>query len=301
VVNITIALGFTPKAFWLTSAPADPQFIIDLGSEVNYLTGPSQWEPQCTFPGVSDPFFNSSAAYVNYYQALYNSTAEFVSAQSYVSGLVLMLGIENATNSTNQQSVADAIRSLDLQLFYGDVKFDPTGENTAKALLTVQILDGIIQIIEPISTATANFIYPIPYPTTAPTNIPTVAPTTTTPTSAPTTTAPTNSPTTNSPTTNSPTTNSPTSIPTTSSPTLSPSTATPTTFTPTTFTPTFAPTNNDKEDKSTTGAAWAALGIAIFAVLLIILLIVILILRVKRTKKTPGKVQSRSYGQMDDL
>jgi hypothetical protein len=45
LVNATKAIGYRPRAFFMTSAPSEPSFVEAMKKDAWYLLGPSQWQP----------------------------------------------------------------------------------------------------------------------------------------------------------------------------------------------------------------------------------------------------------------
>lgn len=52
---------------------------------------------------------------------------------------------------------------MNITTFYGDISFAPTGENIAKSIYTIQILNGSSQIVSPLQDASTSLVYPIPW------------------------------------------------------------------------------------------------------------------------------------------
>ena len=50
----------------------------------------------------------------------------------------------------------DALAATDMQTFYGPVKFDETGKNTAKPMVLYQIQDGQYKVVAPAEWAAAE-------------------------------------------------------------------------------------------------------------------------------------------------
>jgi branched-chain amino acid transport system substrate-binding protein len=58
--------------------------------------------------------------------------------------------------------VRDALAATDIKTFYGPVKFDDTGKNTAKPMVLYQIQDGQYKVVAPAEWAAAELIHPMP-------------------------------------------------------------------------------------------------------------------------------------------
>eukprot|EP01116_Phalansterium_solitarium_P002304 TRINITY_DN1223_c0_g1_i2.p2 TRINITY_DN1223_c0_g1~~TRINITY_DN1223_c0_g1_i2.p2 ORF type:complete len:372 (+),score=-23.60 TRINITY_DN1223_c0_g1_i2:1775-2890(+) len=77
-VNASAKLGIKPKAFFLTSAPAQPDFVSAFGSASNYILGPTQW-----FPTVDhkDMIFGTAMQFSENYYARFNDNVTQIAAQ----------------------------------------------------------------------------------------------------------------------------------------------------------------------------------------------------------------------------
>jgi len=56
--------------------------------------------------------------------------------------------------------VRDAIAATDMQTFYGNIKFDPSGKNIAKPMVLYQVQGGSYKVVAPADWASAKLIYP---------------------------------------------------------------------------------------------------------------------------------------------
>ena len=64
--------------------------------------------------------------------------------------------------STDQATVRDALAATDMQTFYGNVKFEATGKNTAKPMVLYQVQGGVLKVVGPTQWAEADIIHPRP-------------------------------------------------------------------------------------------------------------------------------------------
>ena len=53
-----------------------------------------------------------------------------------------------------------ALRDLDIETFYGPIRFDERGVNVAKPIGTVQVQEGQIVVVAPVAAAEGALIYP---------------------------------------------------------------------------------------------------------------------------------------------
>ncbi|MBT5949443.1 MAG: amino acid ABC transporter substrate-binding protein, partial [Nitrospinaceae bacterium] len=82
-----------------------------------------------------------------------------VAAASTAAGIVVQRAIE-AAGTLNKKKVRDAIANTNLQTFFGPVKFDKRGQNTASAIVLFQVQGGKRKTVGPPSVANGAFKYP---------------------------------------------------------------------------------------------------------------------------------------------
>jgi hypothetical protein len=87
--------------------------------------------------------------------------ADYVSAASSACGAVLQSAIERA-GGIDPKKVRDAMASTDLQSFYGNIKFNPQGQNVGTGVTMLQIQNAKQVAIAPPAAATGKLIYPTP-------------------------------------------------------------------------------------------------------------------------------------------
>jgi branched-chain amino acid transport system substrate-binding protein len=151
-------LGFTPKAMMLTVGPDSPEFVEELGADADYIFGDSQWDRTMAY---EDEFFGTAAEFAQHYYDLYEEWPPYQVASSTAAALALHLAIE-AAGSLEMDAVREALQNRDVDTFYGPINFDDTGKNTAKPMVTVQVLDGVASVVAPTDVASADLVYPVP-------------------------------------------------------------------------------------------------------------------------------------------
>jgi branched-chain amino acid transport system substrate-binding protein len=152
-------LGINAKLYAFTVGPALPDFATTLGGDANYVIGSSQWTPQLKYQGTD--FWSTPAAYEAAYKAKYNVEPSYQAAESTAVGLAFQYALQKA-GSIDPKQVRDALAGLDIQTFYGPIKFDSTGANVSKPMVTIQIQNGQVQTVFPANVANAQFMYPTP-------------------------------------------------------------------------------------------------------------------------------------------
>jgi branched-chain amino acid transport system substrate-binding protein len=98
---------------------------------------PTQWVETLS---KSDPMFGSASEWNNGFKAAYPSytSVPYQSAQASAAVYVWKEAFE-AANSFDKDAVRDAISAVDMETFYGDIKFSENGNNIAKPMFMRQI------------------------------------------------------------------------------------------------------------------------------------------------------------------
>jgi branched-chain amino acid transport system substrate-binding protein len=157
-VNTAKELDFNPGAILMTVGPSNPTFVTEVGEDSNYILGASQWESTLSY---EDEWFGSAAAYAERYEAAYDMPPSYQAAESTATALALHLAIE-AAGSLETEDVRQALLDMDVVTFYGPINFDETGKNAGKPMVTIQIQDGVIDVVAPEEAAVSEFLYPAP-------------------------------------------------------------------------------------------------------------------------------------------
>jgi branched-chain amino acid transport system substrate-binding protein len=150
-------LGVKPKLWGFTVGPALPDFITTLGATANGVLGSSQWTPQVKYQGAD--MWGTAQAFEQAYKAEYNVEPSYQAAESAACGVAYQFALHNA-GSTDPQKVRDALASLDVTTFYGQIKFASDGSNQTKPMVTTQIQNGVLYTVYPSDVANGTIQYP---------------------------------------------------------------------------------------------------------------------------------------------
>ena len=97
------------------------------------------------------------------YRKKFNTSLEpsFAVADATAAGVALQAAIEYAQR-LNRDQVRSALAALDINTFFGRIRFDPQGENSYRSTLVVQIQSGRQLTVWPPELASAMPAYPTP-------------------------------------------------------------------------------------------------------------------------------------------
>lgn len=134
------------------------QIIKKFGKDANYALCASQWDRHLTYQGH---WFKTPEAFAKDFQKKFNYAPPYQAAESAASVLTFVDAFQRA-GSLDPQKVRDALAKTDLMTFYGPIKFDDTGKNTAKSMVLYQVQDQHYKVVAPSKWATTQVVYPAP-------------------------------------------------------------------------------------------------------------------------------------------
>lgn len=152
-------LGINAKLYGFTVGPGTPDFITALGADSNDVISSAQWTPQEKYTGVD--YWSTPAAYQTAYLAKFGHQPAYQSAESTACGVAFQYAMQ-AAGSIDPTKVRDALAALDIQTFYGEIKFNAQGQNVTKPMATTQIQNGALVTVFPTNVANAALVYPTP-------------------------------------------------------------------------------------------------------------------------------------------
>jgi branched-chain amino acid transport system substrate-binding protein len=154
------ALALDAKMFAYSVGPSTSEFIADLGPDADYVVTGAQWTPQVSH---QLQMYLTAPEYVAAYRSMFRTLDEppYQTAQGTAAGLALQRALENA-GSLDPLAVRDALASLDVWTFYGQLKFDSRGANVYKPMVVQQIQSSRHHTVFPPSAADAQVAYPTP-------------------------------------------------------------------------------------------------------------------------------------------
>ncbi|MFL5248159.1 MAG: amino acid ABC transporter substrate-binding protein [Myxococcales bacterium] len=127
-----------------------------MGAQAEGVLCASQWDRSLAY---KDKWFGSADEYAKLFEKEFKYPAPYQAAESTASVLVFADAFQRA-GSMDPQKVRDAISKTDMMTFYGPIKFDETGKNTAKPMVLYQVQHGDYKVVFPTKWAESKIVYP---------------------------------------------------------------------------------------------------------------------------------------------
>ncbi len=115
-----------------------------------------QWSEKLSY---KDDLFGTAAQYAETFEKAYGYVPPYQSAESSASVQVYVDAIQRA-NSFDTAKIRDALAATEMQTFYGNVKFAPTGQNIAKPMILRQVQNGKYMLVAPSKWADSDLVFP---------------------------------------------------------------------------------------------------------------------------------------------
>ena len=169
LVKVLTQLDFTPKALLMHYGVTEPAFIQALGKNANQVLGASVWTGSMQTKGTLG--WPTAKAYADAAVAEYpKDPADYTQAACSAAGLVFQAALVQLAAAPPLDEVArtklvEILEKIDLQTFYGRVKFATEGDyyhsNAGLTPLTVQITGGKETVVAPAESAQTKLSYPM--------------------------------------------------------------------------------------------------------------------------------------------
>ncbi|MET0342174.1 MAG: amino acid ABC transporter substrate-binding protein [Polyangiales bacterium] len=157
VVKQSSELGFDKVGFAETIAPPTADFVKSLGEAADGVLGSTQWTDSAA---GKDKWFGTARDYAATFSAKHGGRAPaYHNAQATAACLALVLAVE-AAGTTDAAKVRDELAKLDVQTFFGPIKFNPQGMNVVKPMSVVQVQGGKPVAVWPKDAAAAKLKWP---------------------------------------------------------------------------------------------------------------------------------------------
>ena len=158
-VNFSIQISkikeLDPKVIVMTIGPSEIGYVKDVGEDgARGMVGVTQWVAGSNYKG---PVFGTPENYVKEFVAKYGQKPTYQDAQSSATGVIYQLALEKCS-SLDINEVIKNIRQLDVETFYGQIKYGPKGMNIGHKMALVQIQNGEMKTIWPLEAAQSSFL-----------------------------------------------------------------------------------------------------------------------------------------------
>ncbi len=147
-------LGIKAPVVTMIAGPAYQEFIDAAGPQAENISSAAWWHPAVRYKGVD--VFGTTEQFNALWKSKYKNDPDYAQASAAAAGAVLQLAIEKA-GSIDPAKVRDALASLDVTTFYGQVKFGSTGQITSLEPPVFQIQGGKTMVIYPDVIKQADF------------------------------------------------------------------------------------------------------------------------------------------------
>ena len=151
-------MNVQPKLLAFSDGPGTASFTTDLQKAANYSVGATQWAPATR---NLTSYFIDSFHYSLAFAAQFGHMPDQYAAAATAACLALEVAIEQA-NSAQPRWVRDSLAVLDLNTFFGEIKFDDRGANAVKPVYVQQVQAGRTVLVWPPDVASARPRYPDP-------------------------------------------------------------------------------------------------------------------------------------------
>jgi branched-chain amino acid transport system substrate-binding protein len=92
--------------------------------------------------------FGTAKDYARDFEKRFGAKAEYHSAEAAAACLAIVQAVEKA-GSTDPKKVRDALAALDIESFFGPIKFNDRGQNVSKPMSAIQIQNGEVVTVYP--------------------------------------------------------------------------------------------------------------------------------------------------------
>ena len=149
-------LNVNAKLYTTTGTAGHPDWVNVMKKDGDYVLAQVTWHPDMPYKDV----FLTSRSFATFWKQKYGEEADFFNACGYVAGVLMQSAIEKA-GSLDQNKIRDALRTMDIETFFGKFKFDEKGKNIAHRMGIIQIQNGQQILVDP-PLPGAKFLYPAP-------------------------------------------------------------------------------------------------------------------------------------------
>ncbi len=130
----------------MVAGPAYQEFIDAAGAGAENVSSAAWWHPAARYQGTD--LFGSTENYVKQFRDKYKVTPDYAQASASVAGVIFQIAIEKA-GSVEPAKVREQLASMNVNTFFGPIKFGPTGQITSLEPPVFQIQGGKTVVVHP--------------------------------------------------------------------------------------------------------------------------------------------------------
>jgi branched-chain amino acid transport system substrate-binding protein len=155
-------IDFSPKAVAFSYGPTVPKFVEDLKGDAEFVIAASEWTYNMPYSGT---VFGTAKQFHDAYNAKFNRSPDYVEAAA-AGGAVAQqlvmteLGLKPPLKKEDRVAIMEKLHQQTFDTFYGKIHFGEDGANVAHPPVAVQIQNGKLMNVFPLTYAEAKIWYP---------------------------------------------------------------------------------------------------------------------------------------------
>lgn len=138
----------------MIAGPAYKEFVTATGKSSENISSAAWWHPAERYQGQD--IFGSTENYTKLFRDKYKAEPDYAQASASVSGALFQIAIEKA-GSLDRNKVRDELAKMNVQTFYGPVKFGPNGQINSLEPPVFQIQNGQPVVVYPAAIKQGEF------------------------------------------------------------------------------------------------------------------------------------------------
>ena len=138
----------------MIAGPAYQEFITATGKNSENISSAAWWHTAARYKGQD--IFGSTENYTKLFREKYKTDPDYAQASASVSGALFQMAIEKA-GSIDRNKVRDELARMNVQTFWGPVKFGANGQITSLVPPVFQIQNGKTVVVHPAAIKQGEF------------------------------------------------------------------------------------------------------------------------------------------------
>lgn len=130
----------------MIAGPAYQEFIDAVGKGAENVSSAAWWHPAARYKGTD--IFGTTERYTKLFRERFKSDPDYGHASASVSGVLFQMAIEKA-GTLDRAKVREQLSAMNVQTFWGPVKFGPTGQINSLEPPVFQIQGGRTVVVHP--------------------------------------------------------------------------------------------------------------------------------------------------------